>query len=349
MALRDSKSVVILVVAALLMVALAVVSIGGAQAYDGPVDAAGNSTSFDSVPQTIVSSAPSITETLIAMGYSSKIIGVSDNCDAPEIMEMESQNSITRVGSYANPSQETMLSLDADVLFIGSYDQNTDATYNNLRNAEAKVVMLYGGESLSEIYLNIDIIGQVMNDFSNAQAVKQNMIQTFNEVQTLAAEATSKPKAMINLGFAWGMANVYGAGINTFAHDMLTIANSTNVLSRASGWVEVNWELIMEDDTAPEVILVMVQDGAIINETIYDEKLQSLKNDERWGTTPAVMNEKVYFFYGLAANVGQRPSPNLADFSKLVLMFTHPELFGDLTLPGQIGDGYKDFIESNWD
>lgn len=348
MALKDSKSTVVMVVAILLMVALAVVLIGGSQAYDGPVDAAGNTTSFSSVPQTIVSSAPSITETLIAMGYTGKIIGASSNCDAQEIVERENLGQITRVGSYNNPNQEILMSLDADVVFIGSYNQNTNAAYNNLRNAGIKVIMLYGGDSRSEIYLNIDIIGQVLSDVANSQTVKQNMIQTFNEVQALASEATSKPKAMINLGFAWGMNSVYGAGINTFAHDMLTIANNTNVLSAVSGWKLVSQELILANATAPEVILVMVQGGASMNQSTYEAQMQALKADDNWKTTPAVINDKVYFFYGSAASVGQRASPNLADFSKLVLMFTHPELFDGLTLPSYLGSDYKDFIENNW-
>ena len=348
MALKDSKSTVVMVVAILLMVALAVVLIGGSQAYDGPVDAAGKTTSFSSVPQKIVSSAPSITETLIAMGYIDKIVGVSSNCDAPEIIEKEDQGQVTRVGSYNNPSQEMLMSVDADVVFIGSYNQNTNAAYNNLRNAGIKVVMLYGGESRSEIYLNIDIIGQVLSDVANSQNVKQEMIQTFNEVQALAAEATFKPKAMVNLGFAWGMSYVYGAGINTFANDMLAIANCTNVLSTVNGWQLVSQELILANATAPEVILVMVEEGATINQSIYNEQMQDLKADDNWKTTPAVINDKVYFFYGSAASVGQRASPNLADFSKMVLMFTHPELFDGLTLPGYIGDDYKDFIENNW-
>ena len=59
-------------------------------------------------------------------------------------------------------------------------------------------------------------------------------------------------------------------------------------------------------------------------------------------------NGEVYLLCGKANSVGQRASPNLVDFAKLVLMFTHPELFDSLVLPGFIGDDYRDFIENNW-
>jgi len=349
MASNMTKYATIALVAILAMGAFAAIILtGDSEAYDGPVDAAGNKISFSAIPASIVSTAPSITETLIAMGYTGKIIGVSNNCDAEIIQEMVDNEQVTRVGSYNNPNQEVILNLSADVIFIGDYNQNTRATYNNLKNAGMKIVMLYGGNTLGEVYLNIQIIGQVMNDAGNAQDLQQSMIQTFNEVKAKAAEATVKPKVMINLGYAWGLGSVYGAGVNTFGHDMIVMSNSTNVLASVSGWKMVTNELLQAPATNPQVVLVMVQGGVTANQSYYDNIMTTLQNDPIWQNTDAVLNGKVYLFSNSAASIGQRASPNLVEFSQLVLIFTHPELFDGLVLPKYIGNDYADLIESVW-
>lgn len=344
-----SKYAVMALVAILILGAFAaIVLTGEPEAYDGPVDAAGNRISFSAVPMSIVSTAPSLTETLITMGYAEKIIGASNNCDAEVINAMESDGKITRVGSYNNPSQEEISNCSADVIFIADYNQNTLATYNVLKSMELKVVLLYGGDSLTEVYLNIRIIGQVMNDLTNAENHEQNMIEMFNEVKTRSAEATVKPKVMINLGYDYGFSSVYGAGTKTFGHDMILMSNSTNVLAKASGWSKVTPELLQVSATNPQVILIMVQDGTIANSEYYNDTLANLRVDDKWKDTDAVLNGAVYLFAESATNVGQRASPNLVYFSQLVLIYTHPELFNISTLPTIIGNNYVDFINEVW-
>jgi len=353
MALRDSKSVVILVVAALLMVALAVMTIETPEAWDGPVDAAGNPISFTSTPQTITSTAPSITETLIAMNLTHKIIAVSDNCDAPEILETESNNEVVRVGPYHEPNAEYITNVGADVVFLVYNNPDVLATYNQLRESHVAAVLLFGDNTITNFMMNIDLIGLVLDDEIGAESLQASINQSFNNIKALAANSTSSPKVLINLGIDLDNGgDVWAAGVGTFGGDILSMTNSTNVLSLSTppvqGWSTVNMELMLNETTAPDILIIMVYGPGITDQASYDSELQDLKDDENWGTTPAVRNGRVYFFSGDAISVGQRASPNLVNFAKLVLMFTHPELFDNLELPGYIGNDYRDFIESNW-
>ena len=353
MALKDSKSAVVMVVAILLMVALAVFLIDNSDAWDGPVDAAGNPISFSSTPQTIISTAPSITETLIATGMFEKIVGVSSNCDDPEILEMVSDGDAQVVGSYHQPNAETIMGIEADVVFLVYNNPNVLATYNQLRNSQVSAVLLFGDNTIGNFMTNIGIIGVAMDDEDGATFLQNSINQSFSEIVERAANSSFSPKVLINLGIDLiNNYDVYGAGIGTFGSDILSMANSTNVLSISSppvsGWSIVNLELMLDDVTAPDVLIIMAYGPGITDQASYDEELQTLRNHSVWGNTPAVLNGEVYFLCGKANSVGQRASPNLVDFAKLVLMFTHPELFDSLVLPGFIGDDYRDFIENNW-
>ena len=62
-------------------------------------------------PQRIVSLAPSVTASLLALGVSERLVGVSDFCELPP-----GTTSIARVGGLLNPSLETIRGLRPDLL-----------------------------------------------------------------------------------------------------------------------------------------------------------------------------------------------------------------------------------------
>jgi len=67
----------------------------------------------------IISTAPSITETLFKLGYGDRIVGVTDDCSFPEKV-----NEIDRIGRVLNVNIEKILSLKPDVVMV--IDANQD-------------------------------------------------------------------------------------------------------------------------------------------------------------------------------------------------------------------------------
>ena len=62
-------------------------------------------------PMRIVSMAPSITETLFALGIQDRLIGVTDYCNYPEAAQ-----NITSKGGFSTPDLEVMISLNPDLI-----------------------------------------------------------------------------------------------------------------------------------------------------------------------------------------------------------------------------------------
>src|SRR3954447_4063277 len=61
-------------------------------------------------PRRIVSTAPSITETLFALGLGDRVVGVTNYCHYPP-----AAMKITKIGTYMQPNIETILALKPDL------------------------------------------------------------------------------------------------------------------------------------------------------------------------------------------------------------------------------------------
>src|SRR5215212_10182475 len=62
-------------------------------------------------PQRVVSLAPSVTETLFALGLGNRLVGVTNYCDYPaEALKLP------KIGGFMNPSLETIVSKRPDLV-----------------------------------------------------------------------------------------------------------------------------------------------------------------------------------------------------------------------------------------
>src|SRR5690606_11731178 len=65
------------------------------------------------VPQRIVSTAPSVTETLFALGLGERVVGITTYCNYPDAAKNK-----TRIGTYLQPNLEVILSLKPDLVIV---------------------------------------------------------------------------------------------------------------------------------------------------------------------------------------------------------------------------------------
>ena len=71
-------------------------------------------------PQRIVSTAPSFTETLFAIGAGERVVAVSTYCHYPE-----AANRLPRVGSYLQPNVEAIARLQPDLVLVHAEQKTT--------------------------------------------------------------------------------------------------------------------------------------------------------------------------------------------------------------------------------
>ncbi|MCZ2155085.1 MAG: ABC transporter substrate-binding protein, partial [Bryobacterales bacterium] len=101
------------------------------------------------VPSRLVSTAPSITEILFALGLGDRVVGVSEYCRYPE-----AARSKPRIGSYLAPNIEVILSMRPDIVFVEEVNARSLAA---LPPAGFRKVELRH-RTIADIYRSIDVI-----------------------------------------------------------------------------------------------------------------------------------------------------------------------------------------------
>jgi iron complex transport system substrate-binding protein len=313
-------------------------------------DAIGNEVSTGDIPETIISTNPSTTETLFAFGLGERVIGVSSYCDFPqEVLDRveatkagtaEGGEELEIVGSFTNPNQEKIVSMDPDLVVVTGGMASHISVAEKLNAMGIHSIVLYEGKSFEEIFANVRIIGTVMGMDDVAETIIGDMNARM-EALANALEGAERPDVLVSLSIGDAP---WVCGNGSFLDQIITDGGGHNIFSDSvtSGlgeWFQVNKEVVLDRD--PDVIIITAEHLA--PGTNAEDFYAAIASDTIWGNTNAVKNGRVFLMYGQANNVFCRQSPRVVDASYLMAEIVHPEIF-DVDLPMGIGDDYTEYL-----
>jgi len=196
-------------------------------------------------PQRIVSTFPSITETLFAIGLGDRVVGVSNYCRYPPAAV-----SLPKVGSYIKPDAEKIALLRPDLVILRKGASGLADRLSALGIAHAEVTL----GSLSDVYAMIREVGMAAG--ANDRAEKLNG-QIRARLDTFRAETAgqAKVKVLVIVGRTPGMlTNLIAVGPSAYLGELLQIAGGENILTeRAISYPHISLETVVRAD--PDVIL----------------------------------------------------------------------------------------------
>ena len=169
----------------------------------------------------IISLAPSITETLFALGLGNKVVGVTRFCAyPPEASDKQS------VGGYLNPNYEMMATLTPDLVLllpehetIRIYLDQLDIHYVTIHN-----------RTVDEILETIDTIGILCGVETKAGSLIADIKERINTILKRTGKSP-KPSVLISIGRTMGtgtIKDVYVAGAGTFYDELIDLAGGKN-------------------------------------------------------------------------------------------------------------------------
>ena len=106
-------------------------------------------------PQRVVSLAPSVTETVFALGFGSRVVGVTTYCDYPAAARR-----LPKIGGFINPSLEAIVDRKPD-LVIGVRDTSHPVKTKEIENLGIRVVLI-SVTSLDEILNSFESIARLL-------------------------------------------------------------------------------------------------------------------------------------------------------------------------------------------
>jgi iron complex transport system substrate-binding protein len=265
-----------------------------------------------SPPARIVSTSPSITEILFALGLGDRVVGVTRYCRFPA----EALNK-PKIGDYTNPNIEAIAAQRPDLVIL----QNNPIRLSERLHALRLQTLEVHQETLRAVYESIIAIGRVAGAEQKAVQLNAHLQTAIRHVNDAAAHHV-RPRVMFVAGRAPGkIEEVIVAGRQSYVGELLELAGGENIFADAKGaYPQVSLESILARN--PEVVIDFgdMADPSLVTDA-HKKQIAALWR-ERAGTIKAVKEKRVY---AVAADIFVVPGPRAADAVRALSAILYPE------------------------
>lgn len=262
-------------------------------------------------PQRIVSTAPSITETLFAAGLGDRVAGVTTYCRYPPQVRR-----LPKIGTFLEPDFEKILALKPDLVFT---IKNPVQLTERLRKLRLNAVEL-DQDSIASIFRSLEIIGQAAAAEKQTSALEAKLRQGLEEVRRSTA---GKPKlsVLFVVGRTPGtLEGMIAAGKSSYLDELLEYAGGRNVFDDSPvPYPKIPHEELLSRD--PDVILD-IGDFAHAEGSSRERREQILALWQKYPKLKAVRTGRVY---PLASDIFVVPGPRMLEAVKEFRRLLHPE------------------------
>lgn len=265
------------------------------------VDSYNRSVTISSPALRVVSAAPSVTETIFALGKGNILVGRTDYCDYPEEVQ-----EIPSIGSLTEPDIEAIAKLVPDIVIASTHFKKESV--DKLSALSIPVVVLADQDSFEGVYTTIDKIARLTGSENSGADLIASMKQTVNSVIE-AVKRKDTPSVYYVIGF--GEYGDFTAGGDTFINQIIEMAGGNNIASEMKGW-SFSLEQIVESD--PDIIVCS---------KFWNAKDSILKTNG-YKDLRAVKDGNLF---EIDNNMIDRQGPRLSEGLKAVAEIIHPDLF----------------------
>ncbi|MEB2359830.1 MAG: cobalamin-binding protein [Bryobacteraceae bacterium] len=262
-------------------------------------------------PARIVSTAPSITETLYALGLGPRVVAVTTYCRyPPEVVRKP------KIGSFLNPNLEVILGLRPDLVII---HRNPTGLARRLQDMGLKTLEV-DQQTMADVFTSMHAIGAAAGVPEAARAVERAIRAQLEQVRSKTAKLPH-PRTMFLAGRTPGaIEGMVAAGGGSYHHELIEIAGGKNIFESATGaYPKVSLEEVLSRD--PEVIIDMgeMSDPAGVTE---ERKRAVVALWHKYPVLSAVRNGRVY---AVASDIFVVPGPRMVEAVRAFAAMIHPE------------------------
>lgn len=262
-------------------------------------DELGRIVSISTNPQRIVSLAPSITETLFALGLGDRVVGVTTYCNyPPEASQKE------KIGDTIRPNIEKIVALRADLVIVSTSSQLEQF----VSELEQLGIPVYASNprNIDQVLVSIKKLGEV----TSVQDRADHLVVQLSE-RMLRIDQKLRSTAHPSVLFLLGTDPLITVGRGTFIDDLISRAGGRSLTADLSGDYP---QYSLESGVAGQPEVIFIESG--------DERLP-----KRLQETPAARHSRVYH---IDDDLLLRPGPRVIEGLEQMAARIHPEVFGEL-------------------
>lgn len=273
-------------------------------------DPSGASVTIPDQVDSVVALAPSICETLVALGVEEKITGY-------DLQSVGIAGLPEDVATFdtVNPDVEQLAALAPDMLLVSNlslYDQ--EAPYQPLIDAGVCVICIPTSESVEGVRSDIRFLAAAFGVQEEGERVLDEMDAELARLSGIVSDIPEEERKSVFFEIS-PAPYLYSCGSDTYLHELIELAGGRNVLADQSGWISVEGETVVAAN--PDVIFT--------NVNYMDAPVEEILGREGWAGVSAVMNEEVYYIDNSASSL---PNQNIVKAAEQMARALYPERFG---------------------
>jgi iron complex transport system substrate-binding protein len=265
-------------------------------------------------PQRIVSLAPSVTETLFALGFGERLVGVTTHCDYPA-----AARKLPKIGGFMSPSLEVIVAQRPD-LVIGVSGASDPVKVREMERLGIKVNLI-SLASVGDILNSIKSIARWLGRPETGDNLAERITRQLDEVKRRVAGAPRRATLL-----AVGLRPLVAVGGKNYIDELITLAGGENIAGNAAQpWLNLPDEYVVAK--APQVI---------IEAGMGSERSESARHWADLNSIPAVKERRVYAY---PSDKILRPGPRVGEGLEEIARLIHPECFARSNNASKEGSG----------
>lgn len=250
-------------------------------------------------PARIVSTAPSFTETVFALGAGHRLVAVSTYCHYPKEVDK-----LPRIGDYLQPNVEAIARLKPDLVLVHAEQKQIVAQLQGLGFRTLAV----RNTTLEETLRSVREIGDAIGDAGKGVALEQELRARLAAVAKRHAGRPPRSLLFIVGRTPARLEGMIAVGRGSFLNDLIRMAGGRNVLADSPvTYPKISLEAVLR--LAPDAIVDM-GDMAATTGVTEAHKRSVVK---LWETQPGIRAVAARRVFAVAADIFVVPGPRIVE------------------------------------
>jgi iron complex transport system substrate-binding protein len=258
----------------------------------------------------IVSTSPSITETLFALGLGDRVVAVSRYCRYPAEAAQ-----LPKIGSFLEPDAELIIRLRPDLVFVHPEYTGTE---RKLSTFPIPVITVDRGTTLAGVFSSIRTIANGAGVPERGKTLIGALEERLAAVRAAVAGRTPRKVLLIVGRRAGTLTDLVAVGPRSYLSDLVTIAGGVNVLgdARLPEYPRISMETVIR--LAPDVIV----DAGDMGDTPDDRRSRQARTEALWMQQPLVAASKGRV-HAVISDAFVVPGPRVSDVAETFARWFH--------------------------
>jgi len=261
--------------------------------------------------QRIVSTAPSVTEMLYALGLGERVVGVTTFCRFPPEAAAK-----PKIGDYVRPNLEAIVALKPDLVVM-------EAT--GIRRAERLPalklnVLEVDDGTLAGIYESLRKIGAAAGVPERAAALRSNMQAALEDLRRRTRGLAPRRLLFVAGRTPARLEDLIVVGRGSYLNELIEIAGARNAFADVGApYLKVSLEQVLARN--PEVIVDMGEMAQTAGAS--DEQKRAVVT--LWERQPALAAVRERRVFAVASDIFVVPGPRVVEAARALARMVHPE------------------------